>query len=320
MRQQAPDIVVASQLGTARYVSEELDLPSIFEELQFGVAHDAWVNATSPLLRWRRALTWNKSRRYHRKLVNRFDACTVVSERERALFHQVAPDYGEIHVIPNGVDLASLQAISVKPQPNTLIYNGALTYSANLDAMHCFLESIFPLVRAQVPEAQLKITGSTQGVNTTGLPLGDHVTLTGYLPDIRPAVAGAWACVVPLRVGGGTRLKILEAMALGTPVVATSKGAEGLDVQNEKHLLLADTPEEFAAAVVRLLREPGLRDSLSGQARRLVAERYNWSVISPRFMDLVTRVARQSNLEPKVCPLPLRNAPPSIGIPKGPGK
>jgi glycosyltransferase involved in cell wall biosynthesis len=176
-----------------------------------------------------------------------------------------------------------------------LIFTGALTYNANYDALAYFLAEIFPLIRRQAPDTRLRVTGSTQGVDLDSLPLDGQVELTGYLADIRPAVAGSWACVVPLRLGGGTRLKILEAMSLGAPVISTAKGAEGLEVENGVHLLIAETPAEFAGHVVRLLRSPSLRQELAGNAARLVAEKYEWSGIGAGFRQAVERLVLTKN-------------------------
>jgi glycosyltransferase involved in cell wall biosynthesis len=153
--------------------------------------------------------------------------------------------------------------------------------------MDHFLRHIFPLIRSRAPEAHLTITGSTEGVAMSRWSTDGRVTFTGYLADIRSKVSDSWVCVVPLRMGGGTRLKILEAMALGTPVVSTSKGAEGLDVEDGKHLLIGDTPEEFAMQTVRVLQEPDLRKSLSSHAIQLVKDKYDWADIGRRFCDLV---------------------------------
>jgi glycosyltransferase involved in cell wall biosynthesis len=119
------------------------------------------------------------------------------------------------------------------------------------------------------------------------------VRLTGFVEDVRLPVAGASVHVAPIRWGGGTRLKILEAMALGTPVVATSKGAEGLDVTRDRHIVIADEPSEFAVQVLRLLRDPNLRDDLARKGRALVEERYDWRAIGQRFVGLVEKVALQ---------------------------
>src|SRR4030042_3095323 len=153
-----------------------------------------------------------------------FDACTVVSEGERMLVKGFAPSQCVIGVVPNGVDLASYAGDFGSPKPGTLIYPGGLTYDANLDAMRYFLHQIFPLVRAQHPGVRLSITGRYDGVPVEQLPLGENIDLTGYIPDIRPAIAESWACIVPLRGGGGTRLKILEALALGPTVVSPRQG------------------------------------------------------------------------------------------------
>jgi glycosyltransferase involved in cell wall biosynthesis len=174
-----------------------------------------------------------------------------------------------------------------QPRPDSLVYNGALTYSANYDAMRWFLAHVFPRVKQAVPGVTLAITGSTAGVDTAGLALDDTVTLTGYVDDIRCPVAEASACVVPILQGGGTRLKILEAMALGTPVVSTSKGAEGLDVTPGHDILIADEPTEFASQVTRLLSDAALREQVASNARHLVEQRYDWQQIGRRFVGLV---------------------------------
>jgi glycosyltransferase involved in cell wall biosynthesis len=185
------------------------------------------------------------------------------------------------------VDCARNRPDLARPVPNALLYNGALTYSANYGAMEFFLAEVYPIIRRQEPGVSLTITGSTSGVDLSGLRLEEGVRLSGYVDDIRPLVAGAWACVAPILHGGGTRLKILEAMALGTPVVATSKGAEGLEVTPGQDILIADEPAEFAAQVLRLLRDANLRERLATNARRLVEQRYDWAGIGQRFVDLV---------------------------------
>jgi glycosyltransferase involved in cell wall biosynthesis len=193
-------------------------------------------------------------------------------------------------MVPNGVDTRHNRLGIAAPEPNTLVYSGAITYHPNYDAVEYFLRAIFPLVNLEEGEAILRVTGGTGHTKVEPLARYGHVEFTGHLADIRPTVAGSWASVVPLRIGGGTRLKILESMALGTPVVSTSKGVEGLDVVPEQHLLIADSPGEFATQTVRLLRDPGLRDSLSTHARQHMEEQYDWTEIGRKFTDVVEQV------------------------------
>lgn len=283
------DVVIASELGTAPYLGNSGDAAKVFEDVEITIIREAYTCASNGFSRFRRRLTWAKTRRYLGSLVRQFAACTVVSEVERANLGEVAPECKRVEVIPNGVDLDWLRPQEVEARPDTLVFNGALTYQANYDAMHYFLMDIWPRIRAQEPRGSLKITGKTDGVMLHTLPRSG-VDFTGYLPDVRPVVAGAWACVAPLRIGGGTRVKILEAMALGTPVISTSKGAEGLAATHEVDILIADDPAQFATQTVRLLRDSALRRRLAENGRRLVEAKYNWRSIGEHFNQLIESV------------------------------
>ncbi len=282
------DAVIASQLGMAAYWPTWGHVPAILEEIELGSFIEQIRTAASALGRARRGLMWAKLRAYVRGLLPRFAAVTVVSERERDLLRQIAPDYSAIALVPNGIDLAACAGIQAARDPDTLIFTGAFTYDANHEAMVWFLDEVYPLVRQAAPEVRLVITGDHAG---KPLPQAGGVALTGFVDDVRPLVAGAGVAVVPIRQGGGTRLKILEAMALGTPVIATSKGAEGLDVTDGGDILLADTPQAFAEAILRLRRDAALRQNLVNNACRLIRRQYDWAIILPGFIELVERVA-----------------------------
>lgn len=238
----------------------------------------------------RYGLTWWKLANYMGNLLNAFDACTVVSKVEQARIRQIKPNYQSVEVVPNGVDVTYYTGDFGLPEPDTLIYSGALTYEANFDAVDFFLREVFPLIQAERPQVKIFITGKLDGVPVHRLPANKSVIFTGYLDDIRPRVAQSWVSVVPLRQGGGTRLKILEALAAGTPVVATAKGAEGLDLTPEKEILIADKPADFAATVLHLLQNPQSREALSFHGRRAVAARYDWQMIGQQFNDFVKKV------------------------------
>jgi glycosyltransferase involved in cell wall biosynthesis len=283
------DLVVASQIGTAAYRQYFSQTPAIFEEVESGVLYEKFARADSAYLRFRHGLTWSKHRRYMSGLIKRFNTSTVASEQEKILLSDIMSGYRSIEVIPNCINLADYEPVQETPMPGSLIFSGSFRYHANYDSMVWFLEEIFPRIQTQVPDVNLTITGDHAGLR---LPTYNRVTLTGFIDDVRPFIASAWISLAPLLVGGGTRLKILEAMALKTPVVATTKGAEGLDVKDGFDILIADTPQEFAEAVIRILSDNGLRQMLVENAYRLVLEKYNWPIVMPRFLELVQKTVQ----------------------------
>ena len=285
------DLVIASQIDTAMYAGEFRGTPAIFEEVEVGVIYDQYFNSASLTARLRGGLTWSKYSRYLAHLINHFRLCTVVSERERDMLLKSIRGNFKVEIIPNCIDLASYIYIREHPQSDTLIFTGSLTYKPNYDAMCWFLENVFPLLRLRIPGLRLVITGEHANLP---LPAADGVWLTGMVEDVRPLIARSWVSIVPLQTGGGTRLKVLEPMALRTPVVSTSKGVEGLAVQNDAHLLIADDPQEFSTAVLRLMLTLGLRQQLAEKAYDLVRERYNWEIIMPCYLELVERVRGNS--------------------------
>ncbi|GAB4197482.1 MAG: glycosyltransferase family 4 protein [Roseiflexaceae bacterium] len=283
------DLVIASQLHMAPYALLLPATPRVLEEVELAIIHEQFAAAPSARARLRYGLTWWKTRSYVAGLLRQFQGATVVSERERELLRPLAPAGLPLAVVPNGVDVAACAGDYGPPEPDVLIYPGAISYHANHEAVAFFAAEVLPRIRAQRPAARLRVTGRASPAEIASLPAGPGLEFTGYLEDVRPAVARAWAEVVPLRTGGGTRLKVLEALALGTPLVSTSKGVEGLGLEPEREVLLADTPASFAAQTLVLLTNPALRAVLSAQGRRAAA-RFDWGHSVAALGELVEQV------------------------------
>ena len=280
------DLIIVFEMQTLRYLDSAPHLPGILEEIEVTGFHEHIEQASRTSARLRRQLTLIKLDRILQNLMQRGVMVTVVSEKERTYLRRFAPPGARVEVIPNGVDTQVLQPHDTPPTPNTLIYPGAVTYSANYDAVSYFIREVLPLVRERVPDVRFTVTGGTGKVDVSDLAAQPGVTFTGYLPDVVPVIRSSWATVVPLRIGGGTRLKILESMALGTPVIATHKGAEGLNVHPGEDILLADEPKEMADAICAVLGADSLRARLSRGARARVENEYDWTIIGRRLVEL----------------------------------
>jgi len=292
-REESYDVALAVTLGAAPYAAG-LDVPfKVLDQhnVESWVIKRRWRNERSFLRRLRYAPTWMKAERFERAIARKFDAITVVSKPELCLMEYVlGNNHGErIHVIPNGVDSSFLEYPAPVKEHGVLVFTGALAYQPNYDAAVRLCREVLPAVRARFPQARVRITGSLDGADTTGLRAVAGVELTGYVKDIRPIAASASALVVPLRYGGGTRLKILEAMALGTPVVSTPIGAEGLEVQHEAHILIGETETELAEQVSRVLADHRLAARIARSARKLVRERYQWDAIAAEFERVLAK-------------------------------
>jgi glycosyltransferase involved in cell wall biosynthesis len=202
-----------------------------------------------------------------------------------------------------------------KPAPDTeecdsLVFTGSMDWLPNEDGVAYFIREILPLIRQQVPKVSLRIVGRKPSADLESLAARqENVELTGWVEDVRPFLARGAVCIVPLRIGSGTRLKIFEAMAMGKAVVSTSIGAEGLPVQPGENILMADDPDTFAQSVVSLLRDATRRREIGLAARKLVAENYSWERIAEDFAAVLADVAaRQAAKQDRIdSSLTLRN-------------
>ena len=220
---------------------------------------------------------WRKLRHEELSTYASADGVYLCSAADQARLQAEAPGSHTV-VIPNGADV---EFYKPGPQPfrsdgRTVVFFGLMSYAPNIDGVAYLVEKIWPSVLAARPDARCKIIGGSPPPAIKALA-SDSIEVTGFVPDLRPHLATAACIVVPLRQGGGTRLKIVEGMAMGKAIVSTSLGAEGIEAQNSKNILIADDPHEFAQSVIRLLDDQALAAGIGRSARELAVERYSWS-------------------------------------------
>ena len=221
--------------------------------------------------------------------IQRYDTVIAVSDTDRETIRQMGIT-NEIDVVPNGVDTEKLQMVPPRTASSSILFVASMDSEANHDGAMFFLEQIYPIIKASVPGATLFLVGRNPRQELKSFDQRDGISVTGEVPDVRHYYEQASVAVVPLRSGGGTRLKILEAMALGIPVVSTTVGCEGLQVQNGKHLVVVDDPKLFAAAVIEQFANDLASQSLVRASRKVVEERYDWRTIAAQQDRLYSRV------------------------------
>jgi sugar transferase (PEP-CTERM/EpsH1 system associated) len=244
-----------------------------------------------------KALSWREWRRMgaaEQRYLQKADHVFTVSENDRQAFAKFL-DPHKLSVTQTGVDTEFFQPSEEKEIPNSLVFTGSMDWLPNEDAILYFSDEILPLVRLQVPDVTLCVVGRKPSRRLQDLASRvPHIQLTGWVEDVRPYVAQRAVFIVPLRIGGGTRLKIFEAMSMAKAVVSTSIGAEGLPVNNGEHILLADDPASFAENTVRLLGNASQRAQIGRAARHLVQENYSWAAVSKGFAQVLESVVKRA--------------------------
>lgn len=227
---------------------------------------------------------WRKLATYEARVLGAFDRVLVVSEEDRAALARLSP-HANLHVVPNGVDTDCF-APGTAPLggPADLLFTATLDYRPNIDAVIWFAGEVLPRIRASRPDARFIVVGRAATPAVRSLHNGSSIIVVGEVEDVRPYVAGAAVYVVPMRIGGGSRLKLLEALSLAAPVVCTPMGAEGVDgLRDGEHLLMGANPDAFASAALRLLNDPALGRQLGATGRAHMVARYDWRTITPQL-------------------------------------
>lgn len=303
LRSESFDVVVCDFLVPAINLPERLPCPAIL--FTHNVEAEIWrrhtANATNVVSRRLLMQQWRRMLHFERGALSRFDLVLAVSEADKRTFSRLYPEAvrRQIHVVQTGVDTKYFTPSAVPTAKPHLVFTGSMDWLPNEDGMLFFVNDILPEIRRSVPEVTVSIIGRAPTPAVQRLADRGGIAVTGRVDDVRPHIAEGAVYVVPLRIGGGTRLKIFEAMAMGKAVVSTSIGAEGLPVTPGRDILIADEPHAFAHAVVDLLRDSASRQGLETAARRLVVERYDWAAVAADFESALQCVRERDTPEAK---------------------
>ena len=292
------DAIVCDFLPPVVNLPQHLPCPAIL--FTHNVEAEIWrrhaENASNPLSRFLMTQQWRRMLRFEQDALARFDLVLAVSDADRQTFNRLYAGALKTpaHVVQTGVDTTYFAPMTDRPERRAhLVFTGSMDWLPNEDGMLYFVRDILPRIRQVEPEATLSVIGRAPTPAVRRLASEAGIEVTGRVDDVRPHIADGAVYVVPLRIGGGTRLKIFEAMAMGKAVVSTTVGAEGLPVTTGQNVVIADEPARFAQAVVHLIRDAESRRRIASEARRLVVDRYDWSAVAGDFEDALGRIGRR---------------------------
>ena len=285
------DVVVCDFLAPAVNMPRAAGTPTVL--FQHNVEAMIWARhaavATGVKQKYM-AEQWRRMERFERDECRRFDHVIAVSPQDTAIMRE---RYGvsRISDVPTGVDIEYFTSDGATVRrARELVFTGSMDWMPNDDAMLWFATDVLPLIRAKLPDVHTTVVGRTPSQKLQSLAAGTGMEVTGRVPDVRPYLERASAFIVPMRVGGGTRLKIYEAMSMGLPVISTTIGAEGLPVVDGETAVLRDDPRAFADAVVRLLEANDERRRIADAGQRLVRARFGWAGVADAFMETCASV------------------------------
>jgi glycosyltransferase involved in cell wall biosynthesis len=287
-----PDVILVEHDWAARWRADlpaEIPCALTLQNLSW-LYYEARARAAAGVRGRLLALEAARFRRFDAARLDAYDLLIAMSERDRSAV--AALSRARCEVVPNGVDTSALPGQQREPTDEPLLlFTGTFAYPPNAEALDWLLRDIWPRVRAGAPRARLAVVGPKPPAFAARLA-DERVTITGWVEDMRPWFDRASVVVVPLRSGGGTRLKLLDGLASRRAVVSTPNGAEGIDVRDGEHLLLADGTDAFATAILRTLADPALRARLADAGRRLAEESYDWRVLGDRLEALFAELVR----------------------------
>ena len=261
-------------------------------------------NERSPLRRAYYRLEEIRFRSFEQRCWRDVDGCVMTSEREAEIVRAVAPGTPAIGV-PNGVDIEYFRPSDEPVQPRTLVFNGTLDYRPNLDGAEFLVKQVLPRVRERCPDVRVVLVGRGSQSDLDSFR-GPNVEVTGEVPEVPPYLARAAVVTVPIRTGSGTRLKVVEGLAMGKGMVSTVLGSEGVDVRDGEHLLIADSADAFAGAILRLFENPAYAEELGRAGREKMVREYSWEyageLLESLYQEVVGERAASGQADPEAAP------------------
>ncbi len=300
LQEEKYDLVHCDHLHMAQYANCLGGLPVVMDEhnVEAVILRRYSVLETNPVKRIILRSQAEKMAIIEKRIAGTVNRCFVVSDNDREELQKLADGQLVVDVIPNGVDTGFFDPAKFGGiiEEDALVFTGSMDWLPNSDAITYFFREILPLVWAKKESVKLYVVGRNPSADIIRLGKSDkRIVITGRVDDVRDYMAKAKVFVVPLRVGGGTRLKILEAMSIAKPVISTALGAEGIAYSDGRNIVIRDSPEGFAASVLHLLNSKGERESLGQSGRRLVCEKYDWKIIGKKINAIYHEVARALN-------------------------
>ncbi len=289
------DVVIVEGLSMAQYLTSKFNGLSIYRAHDVEALKYKSLSQRKKGLRTKiwRYLQYLKLKRYEIDIIKRFDLCITVSEHDRRVFRKWIQGVN-IETVPIGISIEKYCPFRNIPKKENLIsFCGTLNYPPNVDGLLYFYKKVYPYIRQKCPHVQLRVIGRKPPLDVLALRFDKSVEITGEVADIKPFLADCSISVAPIRLGGGSKVKIIQSMAMGLPVVTTPHGIEGIDVIVGRDLLVGSTPREFAKMAISLLTDQELREAVSRSARETIIKKYNREVIARQFTELIESYSKK---------------------------
>ncbi len=288
---QSFDVIICEWTPYAQYVKNINDTKSII--VAHNIESDIWKryyeNESNPLKKFYIGLQYKKVLAFEKNCFRWVNGATAVSSIDASFIERLQLPYKPA-VIENGVDTDFFQPSDKQITPNRLVFTGSMDWRPNQDAAEFFAAEILPLLKKSIPDIEAYFVGRNPPAHISELDKIDGITITGMVDDVRTYIAEAALYIVPLRIGGGSRLKILEAMSMQKPIVSTSVGAEGLEVTDKHDILIADSPQEFCDTILKALSDKPLCDTIAQNGNKLVHNKYKWSSIGKKLSQYLSEL------------------------------